>query len=268
MDKVNNSDLINKYSAIALVFASCDNYEDLWDPINHNLNKYWKDNPLRRYLISNYKEYKSPLVTNIRVGPDVSWSDNLLLALDKIDEKFILIYMEDLFLTRMVDTQHLYKVFNWVLNNDPNYVRLIPYPKLKKKENEYIWHLKKGSLYRTALIPCIYKKKMLRTLLKPGESAWDLEIKGAIRSDKYDGFYSIKKPCYKYINAVIKSKWRKAGLNLLKKEGIEIKSGEREVMNVLENLSYFIFQQRSNLFKYLIPNKYKRSVRNILIKSN
>ena len=60
MDQIGNSDQIKeKYSDIALVFVSCDKYEDLWDPINQNLNKYWKGNPLKKYLISNHKKYKS-----------------------------------------------------------------------------------------------------------------------------------------------------------------------------------------------------------------
>ena len=108
---------------------------------------------------------------------------------------------------------------------------------------------------------------MLKILLRPGESAWDVEIEGSIRSDLYDGFYSIKKPCFYYINTVIKSKWCKEGINYLIKEGIEIETNRRDVMNMYESVSYFLAKQRTRLFNFLVPNKYKRRIRKMFSKS-
>ena len=59
-------------------------------------------------------------------------------------------------------------------------------------------------------MPCIWKKSILKEILKSGESAWDFETMGSLRASRYDNFYALKKNLIYYENAIIKGSWRKS----------------------------------------------------------
>jgi hypothetical protein len=87
-------------------------------------------------------------------------------------------------------------------------------------------------------------------LLRSGESAWDFEIKGTVRSDSYDGFYSTNETQISVVNTVIKGKWQRSALRMLEEMGINITS-DRKVMTVKESLKLQLLVARSfmlNLF--------------------
>ena len=94
-------------------------------------------------------------------------------------------------------------------------LRLMPTPSLWTQHkpdgrcNSIVGTLSKGAIYRTGTVLPIWKKTTLSELLAPGESAWDFEICGSVRSDRYDGFYCTHSITLPILNCVIKGKWQR-----------------------------------------------------------
>ncbi len=249
---------------IAVLVVSCDNYADLWQPFFDLFRRFWPDCPFPVYLLTNRKRFDAPGVVTIQAGKDVSWSDNVLEGLRHIKEDFVLMWIDDLFLLEKVDTEALLRVCNEFIKVDGNYIRLNPTVKADKPFNDYFGLASKGTIYRTATVMSLWRKEVLRELLKPGESAWDFEIHGTIRSDVYDGFYSTNETQISVVNTVIKGKWQRSALRMLDELGINITS-DRKVMTVRESIKLKLLVARSFMLN-IIPARSRRSLKNAILR--
>ena len=174
----------------AVLVPSCDGYSDLWKPFFTLFWKFWPDCPLPVYLLSNFASVADDRARALHVGEDVSWSDNLAKALASLNYEYIFLFLDDLFLTGNVDTKTVLGILNWAVRSKINYLRFNPSPKADRLYNDIVGVVSPGTIYRTATVMSLWRKEVLLNLLRPGESAWDFEIKGSIRSDEFDGFFS------------------------------------------------------------------------------
>jgi len=191
------------------------------------------------------------------VGEDISWSHNLLRGLQELKNDYILVLLEDLFLNNKISNNYFNQISNWIDENNPNYLRLC----ISHKPNYFddlIGEIPQVTPYKTSIMPCIWKKSILKDLLKKGESAWDFEIKGSRRAYKYDGFYAVYNDFLSYENGIIKGKWRKSVVNN-NNYGLHIKDLARPVMTFREEYVYlfrkfisFIFNQFPNKLRTLL----------------
>jgi len=191
------------------------------------------------------------------VGEDISWSDNLLRGIQDLKNDYILVLLEDLFLNNKISNDYFNQISNWIDENNPNYLRLC----ISHKPNYFddlIGEIPQVTPYKTSIMPCIWKKSILKDLLKKGESAWDFEIKGSRRAYKYDGFYAVYNDFLSYENGIIKGKWRKSVVNN-NNYGLHIKDLARPVMTFREEYVYlfrkfisFIFNQFPNKLRTLL----------------
>ena len=78
-----------KKSNFDLLVVSCDSYSDVWNTFFSFFFHYWHDCPLDIYLLSNEKSYNQSRVNTIKVGRDISWSDNLLNVIDQLKKDYI-----------------------------------------------------------------------------------------------------------------------------------------------------------------------------------
>jgi hypothetical protein len=257
-------DIIDK---IDILVVSCDKYSDLWLPFFKLFWKFWPDCPFDVYLLSNKISVNIPRVQSLLVGQDISWSDNLHKALSQLKKDYIFLFLDDLFLYDTVKTSEVLKIFDWAIKSNINYLRMNPSPKPDKPCNELVGYVSKGTIYRTSTVLSLWRKNVLLDLLIPGESAWDFEINGSIRSDKYDRFYSTWKSYFPVINGVIRGKWRRSMVKKLKYLGIEVNLNKREVMNISETMILYLKFLRSNALK-LFPPKYRRRIREFFLKRN
>ena len=75
---------MGKIKNIDLLVISCDAYSDIWDTFFKTFFRYWQDCPLDIHLLSNSKSYNHNEIHPIKVGQDISWSDNLLNGIDQL----------------------------------------------------------------------------------------------------------------------------------------------------------------------------------------
>ena len=251
---------------IAVLVVSCDKYSDLWDTFFGLFARFWSDCPLNVYLLSNYEGASLVSVRNILIGKDLSWSDNLKNALKTLKEDYVLLFMEDLFLYDFVDTNKIMRVFDWIIKSNANYVRMISSPKPNKAYNDLVGIVSKGAIYRIGTQMPVIKKELLLDLLKSGESAWDFEVHGSVRSDKYDDFYSVWEDHFPVIEVVVKGKWDRSAVQQIHALGVKIDLGKRDLMTFSEQIIYHAKCLRSTVFNIVIPSKYQRTVKHFVIR--
>ena len=238
-----------------ILVISCDAYSDVWDVFFKSFNRQWTNCPLKLNLLSNNKSYDSRQVNTIKVGEDISWSDNLLRGIQDIKNDYVLLLLEDLFLNNKISNDYFNQISNWIDENDPNYLRLCISHK-PDYFDDLIGEIPQVTPYKTSTMPCIWKKSVLKALLKEGESAWDFEIKGSKRAYKYDGFYAVYNDFLAYENGIIKGKWRRSVVKNSNNYGLNIKNLSRPVMTLTEEYEYSLRKFRSVIFNQF-PNKFR-----------
>ena len=257
-------DKVRKLDDLAIVINSCDKYSDLWETFFYFFNKNWPDCPFKRYLISNNIQPNINDVEIIKVGKDISWSNNLLLALKQLEQKYILFFLDDLFLIKLVDTERLVDVFKVFKSINGNSFKLISMPKPDTKFNEFFGIISPGALYRTTTVFSIWNRTILLKLLNKNENAWEFELNGSIRSDPINNFFSTYENMFFWIHGVIRGKWVRKSVKLIKSQGYEISINKRPVMGYTLSVIIFLRQIRAYLFKVFIPSKYRKKVRKIM----
>ena len=246
-------------SKIDLLIVSCDSYSDVWAPFFNSLFHFWKDCPLKIYLLSNYKSYNHSNVIPIKVGQDISWSDNLMNALEELNSTHVFILLDDLLINQKISKSYFNTLSNWITNNDPNYLRLCISHK-PDYFDDLVGQIPIITPYKTSTMPCIWKKSVLKDLLREGESAWDFEINGSRRAYKYNGFYAVYNDFVTYKNSIIKGKWRRGIINECNNYGLDINDLSRPVMTLGDKFEYCFLKLRSKLFNKL-PNKFRSILR-------
>lgn len=141
-------------------------------------------------LIANTKSYADPRVKTINIQHEISWADNMLVALEQVQTKYVLIALDDYWLNNPVNEPRLLELYNGmqadqaamlhISNNDPRYQTGTAHPTLSDAMYTY-----KFAHYKASLQLAIWDKEALITLLRPGEDPWTFEIAGSARSHGY-----------------------------------------------------------------------------------
>lgn len=248
----------------AVLVLSCDRYADLWAPFMAQFARHWGDCHYRRYLATNHLAADFAGFRTLRLGEDRSWSDNLAAALGLIEEEYVLLFLEDLMLRAPVDGKLLARAMDWALNNRVEQMRLNAIEVPDERVNDFIGRVAEGAIYRTATVLTLWRRDVLLDLLESGESAWQFEIEGSERSDRYRHFYSVYRDCFPVVNSVIKGKWRRPAVRMLRAQGTGVDLSLRAQMTCREDLVFRTKVLRTRLSK-LVPMPYRRRVRALLL---
>ena len=251
----------------AIVIASCDKSEDLWKPLLESFARFWPDCPVQKYLITNLATPKTGETKVIAVGDDRGWSANLKRAAAHLEEDYLLLHVDDLFLVKTVDTARLAETFCWVEKNAPNCVRLnatsdnYPVTLMPRRMGDAPFGaLDRGWDYRVSTVLSLWKRQTLMDIICDNESAWEFEIHGSLRSDRYEGFYGTFENFFQVSNAVIRGKWRPSALVKLRNCGLDVSIGSRPVMGKREIVYWYIKERITKLFSFLSPQA-RRKIR-------
>jgi len=247
-------------NSLAILVLSCDKYADIWDAFFMDFYKKWPNNNYPVYLLSNNKIYEGYGVRSICVGEDVTWSANLKAALSKIEEKNILTVFDDLFITEGIRIKRIDEMIRVFQEENMNYLRLNPLPPPTGEKYKAIGVVRKGELYRSSAVFSIWKKQVLLDILDEKENAWQFEITGSTRTDKYDKWYSCLDTLFPYLNLIIKGKYDPRVYHVLKEQGIELPDS-RELMSRRELYIYIFKEYRSRIFQSMIPWNMRRKIR-------
>ncbi len=227
-----------KSTNLSILICSCDRYADVWPPFFYFFNKHWEDCPYPLYLLTNEKEYSGSGVTTLPAGEDNDWSSGFLHAVEQVGTKYILILMEDYFLLEKPDCKFFNRAVESMRENKVSYLRLFPRPGPDDVSTRIgdveIGEIFRNSEYRVSLQAAIWDVDYLKRLVRVGESAWELEVKGTERSnDMPDKLYSVADgaacPISYFCTAVVKGYWVKEAVAMCRQNNVEIDLSKRKI---------------------------------------
>ncbi|MGD0576318.1 MAG: hypothetical protein ABSB61_13295 [Anaerolineales bacterium] len=221
----------------AVLVVSCDRYRDVWDPFFTLLFRYWPDCPYPVYLGANQETFPSDRVQPILIGPDQDWSSNLLRMLEKLPQPDCLLLQEDFLLSGVVDTPRVRDLVAYAQRKGAGCMRLMPIPGAEAAcpDSEDIGVLPKGSDYRVSLQAAWWQKQVLQVLLRQGETPWQFEVRGSLRSGDLEfPFLSLLEgkgfPLNYFTTAVVRGYWDPEAVRYCRQEGIQIDLLARPVL--------------------------------------
>jgi hypothetical protein len=220
---------------VAVLVASCDAYSDLWTPFFTLFRRYWPDCPYPVYLGSNSQEYPEPSVRSILVGPDVDWSTGFGAMLERVEEPYVLVLLEDYLLSAPVDTARIERLVGYMQRRGAACMRLMPVPGPPASLPDFpdAGELSRGTAYRLSLQAAVWRREDLLSLVRPGESPWQLELEGTKRTEGLSApFLSVvrdsRRPLPYVCTAVVKGAWIREAVRLCRREGIAVDLTRRE----------------------------------------
>ena len=240
---------------IALLISTYDNSEDLWIPLEQTYLKYWKDIELPIYLTTNHMEFESKLFNSLKIGAELSWSDNLIKSLNKIKQEYVLLTFDDLFLISKVDNQCVEQLMTRAIQSKFNYLQFYRSISKGRRLDDLIFKKFDKTRYKNSTIWSFWKKDVLLELLQKDENAWEFETNGNIRSYKYKDFYSTRRNSIPFVNGIVKGIWNPLAKNKLKRLGLSI-SNNRPTLGFFDTLIYKIRDLQFDFLTYMIHKIY------------
>ena len=196
----------------ALCVSSLDEYADLWPPFFNLLDRHWPDCPFPIFLGVESKGFEHARVKIINSAPHNNWSDRAREHLAGIPNKYVLLMLDDWFLTKAVDTHVIAHYLGLLEIYDGHMLRLVPDPKpdYAIAGHPSLGMMGIGTLNRTNTQATIWRKETLLSILRAGESLWEFEVHGSIRSNAYSGgMFSVWRPALHYEGVVSRGKWER-----------------------------------------------------------
>lgn len=182
-----------------VLVTSCD--KSIWTirPFAYLFNKYWSELQSVTVLTESIPSFSLPpnftikqanIDGNIR-WPMQQWSNGLIRFLEGIPEQQVVIFLDDYWFVRQVDYSGINtlaeymrlhpKILRIDLTTDRVYAGGAPRP-MDGKDYDTYGHYDlfevPGSPYQMSLMPGIWNKEKLLTVLKPNWTPWEVELTG------------------------------------------------------------------------------------------
>ena len=253
---------------IAVLVNSCDAYEETWPYMFKLLFKYMENNGDARY--SYYLNTETKTFNDLRVNElhfnEKSWSSRLINCLKSLEEQYVVLLLDDFFITRRVDTDEFFKVIRFMDSSDIDAVyfkHITGQMSDKLFLNRYI-EMNPDVKYYMTFQACVWKRESLIRILVPDVSPWDIEEKNLINRDVHfrvlcdslGSFSDCSKDVFPYFWAketgygIYKSKWLWNNKKLFRDNGMVFK---RRKLGYLSRFEYLLKR-----FRERVTEKVKR----------
>ncbi|MEZ6065207.1 MAG: hypothetical protein R3B90_05755 [Planctomycetaceae bacterium] len=186
--------------------------------------------------MTNHLAPQLPGLRALPLGDDRGWASNLLTALDHCPGDHVLYLQDDYFLQSQVDAPRLAEILAFARRQDAGYVRLAggPDPDRAHANRLGLGSLSAGAAYRCSLQAALWRTDVLRSLLEPGETGWQMELRGTERSRTLRApFFATRQrePVFDYYDftGIMKGAWVPGALRLCRREGVPVDTSLRGV---------------------------------------
>jgi hypothetical protein len=164
--------------------------------------------------------------------------------LDQLHQQWLILWVEDRVLAKPVDTSRISHLTDVAQSRGAAYLRLIAVPPFAPSEHRAtgIGELPKGTPYRVSITVALWNRRALRSLLSPGESAWQLEHCGTLRADRLDAPFlacsraSARTPPIQDTHLIIKGKLLRDARSFLLKEALIHHLAHRKLQSLSSHL--------------------------------
>lgn len=215
-------------SSVAIIVSSCDAFFDAWRPFVFFFRKHWSDCPFPIFLIVNRLRVRSNFLQAIAVGPDQGWASNMQVALAQVAQPYILYLQEDYFLNEPVKRGQLASDFAYAFERDAASFCFYGRSELEHDFvplNDRFGIVPRDSDGRTRLQVTLWKKDVLQSTLRPGETAWNMEARASERTRdlltlSYMGRENVPIPYL--MSAISRRLWTPEAISLCQNEHVRI----------------------------------------------
>ena len=246
---------------IAVLMPSCDRYASLWPLSWAAIERFWVPRPEALYVVGNRQAWQHTGVRQILVGDDVSWSDNLLLALQQVPQDYVFLALDDLVMTPGVDAARMNAALARAVREGWDYLRVNPLPPPAAAGPDGLGRCAPGEAYRSATVWSLWRKAVLQQVLMPGENAWQFEKTGSARTDRFGQWWASAHRNVPYVNLITAGRADPVALARLQAAGFDTAGLDFPAMNAAELRRYRWRLWRSKGLK-LVPMAWRRAVLN------
>lgn len=196
-----------------ILVASCDKYRDVERPFLAFFRRHWADTPFE-LVVAGESGAEAGFDRKILVGRGKTWSQILVAALDEIATPYVLLLMNDYWLSADVDTALVLKRLNEAKKADALNYRFIPEPPRAVKNTAYAVSCKAG----------IWNREFLRSIASRTASAWEFERRGSYMFDERDPrpLLVSERAEIPLVDAVRKGFYERAAIELAEREGVAL----------------------------------------------
>jgi hypothetical protein len=248
---------------LGILVLSCDKYADLWQPFFDLFAKNYNGS-YQVYLGINTNDCKINGIKTIHSGKDIDWSTSCKKIVQQIQHEYILVLLEDFFITSKIDVETITQTVQFMQEHDAKHIHTCSIIKPDKNLNEQYGILEKQAPYRVA-VAGFWNKEYLLNLLINGESPWNFEIQGSYRTAYDDGFYCLKKPLFSYVHVMEKGCYFPKAVKYCQKHNIPLELDKRPILKNQFNLKSKLQMYYFNLM-IKVPWKFRVKLMNILRK--
>lgn len=233
---------------LSVLIIGYDGYKDVWDIDMYLLNKYWSNRP-KTYLATSVLKPQYDGVEILAAGEKSEWSKKAYNALKEIKTKYVLLMLEDFFVSSPVDNNLVLDSLQLIKDNNIKFyqilVQLIKSSWEKGKPflgNKHIKIIPQRKKYPLNLQAAIWDREFLMNAIGTDNyNAWQFEIKqissNTINVEKIE-YLIDDRNILNIEHTIVQSKYLRAPLKRLKRREPCIDFSGREVLSRKENLKY------------------------------
>lgn len=261
-----------KDTEVAILISTYDAYYEALRISIEMFKRFWPDCKYEFIVANNTKKIDDERITLINCGDEAkSWCERALKAINETKADYYIMLMEDIFITRRVDTKEIENIIGFMKENKIDFYKLIPVPPPKGELFEgtkHIHKINKQTPYGININSAIYSREFFLEILGDGKiSAWDLEerfIKETTTApDEYfKNCVSDDRNVLNTIHGIIQGKWLKSTVKELKKLGITVDIGNRGYYPISQ-----IIRRKTFVFvRNIVSSDVRRTFKKILSK--
>ncbi len=253
-------------SILTVIILSCDKYSDLWDGHVKMIRKHWCERSVRTILVSESNCGKSyDDIEIFEAGNNTEFSERLGAALKNTKTDFVLIVLDDYYLTADVSNSELARLTDIMKRKRIDYLRLYSLPHQKNKidgfSDLYMVDLNRSS-YAVNLFPAIWKTEFALSTVGVPASAWEYEVsltptaisRGTLCAMTYAPYYRVN-------DIIRKGKVQHKSIGFLRRNGIELEG--RNTCSLFDDLLF----RTKVLIKEYLPVRVFKLLKKLLVKS-
>ncbi|MEO5643292.1 MAG: hypothetical protein ABIQ40_19505 [Bacteroidia bacterium] len=246
-------------SDTAVLILSCDKYKDAWAPFFALFQKFWPSCSFPVYLGTNESPFETKNTKIIHSGKAADWSTDTRKLLEQIPEKYVIILLEDYFLEQAVNQEWLSACLEFTKKKNASFMRIASFRKDyepmyafdRSTDNPRFGITRLNAPFRVNLQAGIWNRNDLLELIKDGESPWEFEVQGSVRSrTMHKPFLGITESSEKDIlsgpipylcTAITKGTWMREAVELCKNENVPIDLSHRPLETKMQYLKRKIY---------------------------
>ncbi|MFA5208582.1 MAG: hypothetical protein WC428_08120 [Candidatus Paceibacterota bacterium] len=181
--------------------------------------RWWDQHNIPIFILCETNDFPYNYVS-LMAGPEKTFSDMLIWALQELPYKYIFYLLEDCWL--IDNPPFLQAHLNTLINKQADAIRLLPNHTIDTYPYQFIvedglLRIQNESMYQMSLSPSIWNREFFMDQLIPGENPWQIELDGTRRlSQKDHKIYFVPDLKRWYLNTVHKGYFTDKGKELQK----------------------------------------------------